>query len=46
MVQGVACVGVGVGGFVGELGVVDGAGGHGVSLSCGVFYLAPVFYHA
>lgn len=32
MVQSVACAGVGVGGVVGELGVVDGVGGHGVFL--------------
>ena len=32
MVQSVACAGVGVGGGACELGVVDGAGGHGVFL--------------
>lgn len=47
MVQSVACAGVGVGGVVGELGVVDGVGGHGVLLFlAGVFSLVPVFYHA
>lgn len=46
MVQSVACVGVGVGGGACELGVVDGVGGYGVSLSCVVFSLASVFYRA
>lgn len=47
-VQSVACAGVGVGGGVGELGVVDGGvGGHGVFLFlAGVLSLVSVFYHA
>ena len=47
MVVGVAGAGVGVGSIVGELGVVDGVGGHGVFLFLAVvFSLVSVFYHA
>ena len=43
VVQGVACVGVGVGGGACELGVVDGVGGRGVfSFLRGVFSCAYV----